>query len=143
MVGKVGKRAGYGVATGEVFGLEHVAIGGEDEFGLVAGGGRAASERSQSRACLPLRNGGKVDVAGLQQGADGVGAAQVAFVGFARLQAPDGGFLVAKCQQKGVGELGSIKGLQGKFGNGGFDFDGVHVLGSGYLLGPDCPACIV
>ncbi|MDR2875671.1 MAG: hypothetical protein LBV44_07065 [Methylobacillus sp.] len=78
MIGKVGVIAGHHFTTGEVFGLEGVAIGGEDEFGFGLGSSRAGFERGEGLGDLAGGDGGDVDVVGLQYA-----AGNVRFVGVA------------------------------------------------------------
>ena len=61
-----------------------------------------------------------MNVVGLQDAAD------IGLVRRARAQALDRRLLVAEGHEEGIGELGRIKRLLGEFGNGLFDFNGVH-----------------
>jgi len=98
-----------GVVGVEFFGLEFVAVGGEDVFGFVAGGGGAVSELIQSFCDFAGGTGGKVNVVVLEDCAGDVG-----FVGFAFAKAVYGGGFIAKGFQKCVGELGWGEWLSGQ-----------------------------
>ena len=109
MVGEIGVAAGDGLAGDDILGLKVSTIGGEDELRLGAGGGGAVAQRSEGCRDVARRTGFQVDVAGLQD------AANVGLVGRSIAQALYGGVLVAEGQKKGIGELGRVKRLLGKF----------------------------
>ena len=68
-----------------------------------------------------------MDVVGLQDATD------VGLVRRAGTQPLDGRVLVAEGHEEGIGELGRVEGLLGKFGNGLFDFNGVHAAVQGLI----------
>ena len=120
MVGKIGIGAGNVFACGEVFGFDLAAVGGEHKLGFGAGGGGAGFERLQGGGGAAFCGGEDVDIFGLQY------AATVGFIGFAAFEAFDGGGFVAEGFEKLVGKFGGCKRLCEKFGDGLFDFYGVH-----------------
>jgi hypothetical protein len=121
VIGKVRVLARDGFACGQVFGLERLAVRGEDELGLALGGGRAAAQRNQAGAGGAGLADGDVNVAALEHAAGHVGSVVVAGA-----QAPERGVLVAEGGQEGEGELGSVEGLERQIRDGLFDFYGVH-----------------
>ena len=78
VVGKVGVGAGDGLAVDEVLGLEALAVGGQDELGLVAGGGRTLPQRGERRRHFAFRADLDVDVVALEHPAGQVGLVRVA-----------------------------------------------------------------
>jgi hypothetical protein len=107
VIGEGGVVAGDGLAGGQVFGLERLAVGGEDELGLALGGGRAGAQRLQPGAGGAGLAYGDVDVVALKHAAGHVGGVVVADA-----QALECGVLVAEGGQKGERELVSVKGLE-------------------------------
>ena len=120
VVGKIGVAAGDGFAGVDILSLEVDAVGGENELCLGAGRGGAVAKGGQGRRDIARRAGRKVNVVGLKD------TAEVGFVGCAGAQSFDSSVLVSEGREKGIRELGRVKGLLGKFGNGLFDFNGVH-----------------
>ena len=66
VVGRLGPVAGQGFAGLQVFGLDLIAVGGEDEFGLGAGGGGAGAQGGQGGAGVARLHDGKVNIERLQ-----------------------------------------------------------------------------
>ena len=121
VVGQVGQGAGNGLAAGQLLGLQRVTVGGQDELGLGAGGGGAGAQGGQQGRDLARRGHGDMDVVALEHASGHVGP-----IGVTLAQALERGVLVAKGGQKGVSELGAVKGLLGQERDGLFDFYGVH-----------------
>ncbi len=120
VIGKVFEGAGDCLAAGQVFGLEVRAVRSKDELRLGLGRRRAGLEGGQRLRDPPCVAGQDVDVAGLEN------TAKIGLVRRSRAQAFDGGRLVAKGFEEGVGELCGVKGPLRKVGDGLFDFYGVH-----------------
>ena len=121
MIGKIGVGAGHGIAADQVFGLELLPIGGEDELDLEPGGGGAGLEGGEGCRDFTRRAGDDVDIVALQD------AAQIGSVGIALAQLLDLGRLAPEGLQKGIGEFGSIKRRLGQIGNCLFNLDRVHL----------------
>lgn len=62
VVGEVFVSAGDSFAAGQLFGFQHLPIGGEDEFGLCLGGGRAGAQGLERVAHLARFTHCEVDV---------------------------------------------------------------------------------
>jgi hypothetical protein len=121
MVMEIGIGAGdRRIVRGEVFGLERLAIGRENEAGFSARGGGAGAQSRNCGGGLAWRAGGNVDVVGLKD------AAQIGLVRHTGAQAFERGFLVPESLKELEGELLPLKGFFGQFGNGLFNFNGVH-----------------
>ena len=105
MVRKVGVGAGDRLAGRQIFGLEGVSIGCQNEFRLGSGGRRAGLERDKRLRDLAGGGDGDMDVVGLED------AAQVGFVRLALAQALDRRLLVAEGLKEGERELGGIERL--------------------------------
>jgi len=88
---KVGVGAGERLAVGEVLGLEAAAVGGEDELGLLAGGGGALGQGGERGGDLALGADAEVEVVALKDAAGEVG-----LVGIAAAEAVQGGFFCCR-----------------------------------------------
>ncbi len=122
MAGEIGIEGSDGLAAGEVFRFERLAISGKNELGLGRSGLWAVAQSLEGFADLARVAHGNMDIAALEHGAGYIGCVGVAFA-----EALDGGFFVAKGSEKGEGKLGGVKGLSGQGGDGGLNFYGVHV----------------
>ena len=127
VIGKIDIATSDGFAGTDILGLKINAIGGEDEFCLGSGGGRAGFEGVQGRGHRARCAGRKVNIAGLKDAAD------VGFVGGPGAQALDRRLLVAENHTEGIGEFDRVKGLFREFGNGLFNFNGVHAAVQGLI----------
>ena len=121
VVVKVGVGAGDGLAIDEVFGLKALAVGGQDELGLVAGGGSTLPQRGEGRRHFAFRADLEVDVVALEHPAGQIGLVRVS-----TLEPFEGGLLVAEGFEKGIGESRRVEGRFRELGNGFFDFDCIH-----------------
>ena len=124
VVGEVLEGTCDGLVAGQLLGFQRLPIGGQHELGLALGGGGACQQRGEGLADIACRAGGDVDVVAQQ---DTVG--QIRGVVVAAAQALERNLLVAEGGQEGIGKLSRIKGLQGQFRDGLFDFYGVHADG--------------
>lgn len=120
-IAKAGIGAGDGLAIDEVFGFDGLAIGGEDELGLISAGGSALSQRGQGRRHFAFRADLEMDVVALQHP-----AGQIGLVRISALEPFKGGLLVAEGFEEGVGKSVRVERRFGEPGNGFFDFDCVH-----------------
>jgi hypothetical protein len=79
VVVKVGVSAGDGLAINKVFGLKGFAVGGEDEFGLGAAGGRTLPQRGEGGWHFTFRAGLEMDVDPLEYRAGQIRARAINF----------------------------------------------------------------
>lgn len=96
MVVEVGIGTGEDLAVGKVFGFKGFSVGGEDEFGLVAGGGGTQPKRGEGGGYFAFGRDLQVDVIALEH------PAQIGFVRVPALEPFEGGLLVAEGFEKGM-----------------------------------------
>ena len=104
VVGEISIGAGDGFALDEVFGFKRFAVGGQDELGLLAGGGGARPQRREGGRHFAFRADLDVDVIALQHPAGQIGLVRVS-----GLQTLERGLLVAERFQEGKGESAGVK----------------------------------
>ncbi len=123
VVVKVGILAGDGLAIDEIFGLKARAVGGKDEFGFVASGGRAITQGRERRSHLAIAANVQVNIVALEHA-----AGQIRLVRAAAVEPFKGRLLISEGFEKGKREHRRVKGRFGKPGDGFFNFNGIHML---------------
>jgi hypothetical protein len=119
-IAKLGVAAGNGLAIDEIFGLKVLAVGGEDELGLVAVSGRTLPQLAESR-CHSAFADLEMDVVALEYPARRVGLVCVS-----AFQPFEGGFLIPEGFEEGIWESFWVEGRFREPRNGFFYFDCVH-----------------
>jgi hypothetical protein len=132
VVREVGVVAGDRLAGCQVLGLQRLAVGREDELGLLRGGAGAGAQDGQRIGDLTGRTRGDVDVVALEH------AANVGFVGRAGPQPLERRPLLPEGCKKIESELAAVKSPLGELRDGRFDLDRVHSGATSVLL---CPRC--
>jgi hypothetical protein len=85
--------------VGKALGLQRDAIGGEDELGLLLGGGRAIPQGGKGGRDLACRADLEVNIVALEDAAGEIGLVRVTTP-----QALEGGFLISEGFEEGVGK---------------------------------------
>src|ERR1700753_4007775 len=121
MVGEVGVRAGNRLAVLQLFGLEAIAIGSEDELRLGLSCRWASSQRGKGLRHRAGRGDGDVNVVSLENA-----AGQIRCVSRSRAQPLDRSVLVPEGGEELEREIRCVEGLFRKLGNGFLDLNSVH-----------------
>lgn len=129
MIGKLGVGASNCLAQSQVFRLQKLAIGRQNELRLGRRGFGTGLQSRQRGGDGPLIARRNMNVGALQnpfRHIGGVGGSYTKFL--------ERGGLVPECFQEGIGELLPLEGPLGKVGDSLFDFDGVHARNARLLV---------